>query len=82
MIKDKLKYEEDLLDGYSGSWFILWFCTDGKSYRGFGVYDTEEAAIKGALESDTHHIMSVFRCGTRVRVDTITHFIPMPIGDS
>ena len=90
MIKDKLKYEEDLLDGYArdytGKWVGLFFHVDGRAFCSklkCRIFDTEGETledIKDVFHGGWDDIS--FGGGPIMPISDFTHAIPMPAGDS
>lgn len=96
MIDEKLKDDEDLLDGYSGKWKGLYFLKGGESAIGKIAFDSEVEAAKYSAEWIKDEIEAQRRTpdigvyippertnfGRDVFVDELSHAIPMPVGES
>jgi len=78
------KPEEDILDGYSGRWKVLYFKKNGGSFYSYQTFTTEVAAIedgKDTLYGDWDVVTSPD--GTfELPISEISHFVAMPIGDT
>ena len=82
MIKDKLKYEEDLLDSYSGKWGLFSTLKDGRSALG------PERETKETIEAGIPKLWRMFRANPNVEYSSIEYgiikysqiamLIPMP----
>ena len=87
MIDEKLKYDEDLLEEYSGQWRNQWFLFTGETYESFFIHGTETAAIKHGNKWLRERYLDLplasgntSALGRIAQGDEVSHFIPMPIG--
>lgn len=88
MIDEKLKYDEDLLESYSGKWKNITFTVRGKSYVGIQTHDTEgiafrisKQAMQEARNQPTRGGFITYECGSRVHYTKISYVIQMPVGE-
>ena len=90
MIDEKLKYDEDLLESYSGKWVNLYFFFEGPPKNGVGLHDTEREAVDrynkimdNAIKKNNGFAeILIFPSGEKIHYSKITHAIPMPLGDT